>query len=137
MYKKYKRKDGKPADPKKKRQGRLSKQRGAAFERRIVALYRKYGWHVQHNTKGIYDLVCNPPTAPPIGDEPYHLADRITHFLQPTIQKYPAKDKKLNLIKNHGKWKGRDFLVQRQNKHPFKLIFTPIQCLKIRPRRQK
>lgn len=131
-YRRYRRKDGSPSDPAKKKMGRSSRARGGAFERRIVALYRKHGWHVQHNTKGIYDLVCTPPDRQPAGDEPYHLSDRETHFLQPTLAKYPPRDKKLGLIENHGKWIGRDFLVQREPKYPFRLIFTPVENLKIR-----
>lgn len=120
------------ANPIKKKMGRSSKAKGAAFERRIIALYRKWGWHVQHNTHGIYDMVCTPPSTPPTGDEPYVLGDRTVHMLQPTVVKYPPRWKKQGLKDVHGKWMGRDFLVQRQQKAPFKLIFTRVECLKIK-----
>lgn len=131
-YNRYRRKDGKPSDPAKQRQGRSNRARGAAFERRIVALYRKHGWHVQHNTKGIYDMVCTPPDTQPAGDEPYILGQRITHFLQPTITRYPPKEKKMNLIENDNKWIGDAYLVQREDSYPFKLIFTPVSELKVK-----
>jgi len=124
MYKKYKRKDGKKPDPKKQKQGRSSKARGAAFERRIAALYRKHGWLVQHNTKGIYDLVCIPSRAP-LGDVPYkEMEDYVPHLLQPTLAKYPPKDKKKNLSDNDGRWAGIAYLVQREDKYPWRLIYT-------------
>ena len=131
-YRKYVRKDGKPADPIKQKQGRSSKARGAAFERRIVKLYRKWGWHVQHNTKGIYDLVCTPPYITPFDLPPYLLGEKTTHFLQPTLAKYLPRDKKQGLIENNLRWMGRAFVVQRKDEYPFELIFTSVHDLKIR-----
>lgn len=136
MYKRYRRKDGKKSDPAKQRQGRSSRGRGSAFERRIVALYRKHGWLVQHNTKGIYDMVCIPPIVKTY-NEPYpEMLEYTTHLLQPTLAKYPPTDKKQALVDNDGKWHGTAYLVQRQDAHPWKLIYTRTNQLKIRKPRQ-
>lgn len=135
MYKKYQRKDGQPSDPKKKRQGWSSRQRGAAFERRIVKLYRKYGWLVQHNTKGIYDMVCIPPKNMNPLDMPYkEMQEPFPHLLQPTLAKYPPTDKKKNLMDNDDKWIGTAYLVQREDKYPYRLIYTRTNELKIKSR---
>lgn len=137
MYKKYKRKDGKKSDPKQQKRGKSNKARGAAFERRIVKLYRKYGWLVQHNTKGIYDMVCIPPVNPTLM-EPYpEMREYRVHLLQPTIAKYPDTEKKMNLLMNDSKWLGSAYLVQREDKYPFKLIYTRTCDLKIRPNKHK
>jgi len=67
-----------------------------------------------------------------MGDEPYLLADRETHFLQPTLARYLPREKKILLLENHGKWIGKDFVVQRESQAPFGLIFTPVPDLKVK-----
>jgi len=129
-YKKYKRKDGKPKDPKKQRMGRRNKANGAHFETRLVKLYRKYGWHVQQNTKGIYDLVCTPPRNEwKVCPCPFPLYENVVHMLQPTLVRYPPKSKLQNLKDNNHKWAGKAYLVQREPK-TWKLIFTAVSDLK-------
>ena len=132
MYKKYRRKDGSKSDPKKQKEGKTSRRRGGNFERRIANLYRKYGWYVQVNTKGTYDLICIPPTNP-TNSEPYpEMREYRPHLLQPTLAKYVPKDKKMELLISDNKWNGVAYLVQRQSKYPYKLIFTRTCDLKIR-----
>ena len=74
-------------------------------------------------------MVCIPPTYCHSNAE-YPFGDTHIHLLQPTLTKYPPKEKINNLIDNNTKWDGIGFLVQREPKYPYKLIFTPVSELK-------
>lgn len=120
-------------DPKRVIQGRKNKRRGSNFESRVRAYLRKYGWYVQRNTFGIYDIIALPPNQQAIGQP----ADLIEHTikkepikLQPTTSKYVAKDKIQALKDNDDKWIGIAYLVQidySKPRHP--LLFTKVSEL--------
>lgn len=77
-------------------------------------------------------MVCIPPTKP-TNQEPYpEMREYKPHMLQPTLTKYPPREKKLHLLINDAKWKGVAYLVQREQNYPYKLIFTRTCDLKIR-----
>jgi len=127
-------------DPKKVLMGRKNKRSGSNFESRVRNFLRKFGFYVQRNTFGLYDIVAVPPqkiTKEGLYQEmPEPLQNSfdlgIPLLLQPTRVKYPAKDKKLSLKNNSEKWTGLDYLVQPDYTKPrHDLIFTPCGELRV------
>lgn len=125
-------------DPKRVAQGRKNKRRGSSFESRVRAYLRKYGWYVQRNTFGLYDIIALPPSVFSWNSiqnpmpEPLmeHFWQKQAIKLQPTTQKYPPKDKIQALKDNDHKWIGVAYLVQpdySKPRHP--LLFRKVSEL--------
>jgi len=112
----------KPKKQYKSSKHKRSKAKGAKFEARVRNFYRKYGWYVQRNTWGLYDLVCVPPDKIPI-DTPPELISTKVRMLQLQTRKYIAPTKRNALIKNQ-KWNNASdcYFVTRENKAPWGLI---------------
>ncbi len=89
-------------DPKKVLMGRKNKRSGSNFESRVRNFLRKYGFYVQRNTFGLYDIVALPPkdgiSTSRYVELPDALQDALENEvplkLQPTRVKYVPKDKK-------------------------------------------
>lgn len=117
-------------DPRYVERGRKNKRRGSNFESRVRAFLRKYGWYVQRNTFGLYDIIALPPLSQPTDTPPFlsdHAAKKEPLKLQPTTQKYPPKEKIKTLKDNDSKWIGVAYLVQIDYDHPrHQLKFTKV-----------
>lgn len=119
-------------DPERVQRGRKNKRRGSNFESRVRAYLRKYGFYVQRNTFGLYDIIALPPKDVTFSNEiPFPLASHyhagIPMRLQPTTQKYVQKDKIKALKENENKWIGIGYLVQINYDDPkHSLQFTKV-----------
>lgn len=112
------------------KQGRANRRKGYNFEDRVRKLYQKWGWYVQRNTWGLFDLVCIPPRLTNF-DAPVHFRSRSPHLVQPQTPKYIRVEKRQALIDASNRWNGDAFVITREPKAPFALNFIPVEELEV------